>query len=98
MGPVRARGNHVDDRERRELRNGAGDAFSAAFEMVVTPALFGLLGWFLDSRIGIFPVLTLVLVGVTLTYEVWKFVRRYGEEMDTALEQRRASYGQRAAS
>lgn len=88
----------MDDRERRELRNSAGDAFSSAFEMVVTPALFGLLGWFLDTRVGIFPVFTLVLVGITLAYEVWKLARRYNEEMDAALEERRAAYGQRATS
>lgn len=88
----------MDERERRELRSSAGDAFSSAFEMVVTPAIFGLLGWYLDSQIGVFPVLTLVLVGVTLAYEVWKLARRYNEDMDAALEERRAAYGRRAAS
>lgn len=82
----------MDERERRELRDGAGDAFSAAFEMIVTPALFGLLGWFIDSRLGLFPIVTLVLVAVTLTYEVWKLYSQYNEQMDKALEERRAGY------
>jgi len=88
----------VDERERREMRDGAGDAFSAAFEMVVTPALFGLLGWFIDGRVGTFPIFTLALVAVTLSYEVWKLYRHYNAEMEAALEERRAGYGQQAAS
>lgn len=80
------------ERERRELRDGAGDAFSAAFEMIATPALFGLLGWFLDSRLGTFPIITLALVAVVLGYEVWKLHARYSAEMDRALEERRAGY------
>ncbi len=87
----------VDESEQREVRDGAGDAFSAAFEMIVTPAIFGLLGWFIDSRLGTFPVLTLLLVGFVLAYEVWKLFVRYSLEMDEALEERRAGYGKAAS-
>ncbi len=80
-------------REQRELRNAAGEAFSAAFEMIATPALFGLLGWFLDTRLGLFPVLTLSLAGTVLAYEVYKLCRRFNADMDAALAVRRASYG-----
>ena len=83
----------VDEREERQMRDGAGDAFSAAFEMVITPAVFGLLGWFIDSRLGTFPIVTLVLVAVTLSYEVWKLYSQYSRNMDRALEERRAGYG-----
>lgn len=48
-------------REQRHLYNGFGNALSRAFELVVTPLLFGLLGWFLDRWLGTSPVLVVVL-------------------------------------
>lgn len=84
----------VDEREQREMRKGAGDAFAAAFELIATPALFGLLGWFIDSRLGLFPVFTLVLAGIVLAYETQKLCVSYRRSLDEALEQRRAAYGQ----
>jgi F0F1-type ATP synthase assembly protein I len=76
----------------RELREGGGDAFSAAFEMVVTPALFGLLGWFIDTQLNLFPVFTLLLVFLVLGYEVWKLVSRFNESFDAERQARRAAY------
>lgn len=84
---------HELRQKQRELRNGAGDAFSAAFEMIVTPAIFGLLGWFLDVRLGLFPVLTLTLAATVLAYEVYKLCKRFNADMDAALAVRRAGYG-----
>ena len=84
----------MDEREQREMRQGAGDAFSAAFEMIITPALFGLLGWFIDSRLGLFPVFTLVLAGIVLAYETQKLCASYRRSLDEALQRRRATYGQ----
>lgn len=84
----------MDEREQREMRKGAGDAFAAAFELIATPALFGLLGWFVDSRLGLFPVFTLVLVCIVLAYETQKLCVSYRRSLDEALEQRRATYGQ----
>lgn len=80
------------DRERVELRRGAGDAFAAAFEMVATPAVFGLMGWWIDSRLGTFPLVTLALVLVVFGYGVWRFARQYSARVDEALEVRRAGY------
>ncbi len=80
-------------RDQRELRDGAGEAFSAAFEMIVTPAIFAAFGWFLDGRLGIFPIFTLSLAGAVFAYQVWKLCRRFGDELDAALEARRAGYG-----
>jgi F0F1-type ATP synthase assembly protein I len=82
----------VDERERRELRSGAGDAFSAAFELIATPAIFGLLGWFIDSRVGTFPVFTFVLALGVFGYEVRRLYAQYSAAMDAALEERRARY------
>ncbi|MGZ0217693.1 MAG: hypothetical protein ACKVIY_01540 [Acidimicrobiales bacterium] len=87
----------MSDRERREIRDGGGEAFSSAFEMIATPSLFGLLGWFIDSQIGLFPLFTLVLAGLVLVYEVWKLYTHYSASMDAELEARRATYSQGAA-
>ena len=35
----------MDLSDRRDLYNGFGDALSRAVELVVTPAIFGFLGW-----------------------------------------------------
>ena len=68
--------------ETREMRQGFGDAFAAAFELAVTPAIFGFLGWLLDSRIGTAPVFTIVLTSVTLAYASYRLAHNYGESLD----------------
>ncbi len=87
----------MNNREQREMRQAGGDAFSAAFELIVTPTLFGLLGWFIDSQLGVFPVFTLILAGAVLAYEVWRIYAAYSESMDAELEARRSTYKQKAA-
>ncbi len=81
-------GNH----DQRELRAGAGDAFAKAFEMTVTPGIFGLGGWWIDSRLDLFPLFTLVLALGVFGYQLWRFMGVYREAMDDALQKRRASY------
>jgi len=44
----------------RELYNGFGNALARSFELIVTPALFTLIGLGLDHWLGVFPVLTIV--------------------------------------
>ena len=68
--------------DRRDLYNGFGDTYSRAFEMVVTPLIFGLIGWFLDTRFGTFPVLALVLGILVFIYEIWKLATVYSRRMD----------------
>lgn len=82
----------MTERDGRELREGAGDAFSAAFELIATPALFGFFGWLVDRQLGSSPVFTLVFAFVVLSYEVWKLYVKYTADMDAALEARRATY------
>jgi F0F1-type ATP synthase assembly protein I len=50
-----------------DLYNGAGEGMSRAFELAVTPAIVGGLGYLLDRWLGLVPVLTIVffLLGVT---------------------------------
>ena len=66
--------------------NGFGDGMAAAFEMVVTPAIFGVLGFLLDRAIGTTPIFTLVLSVVVLTYMVWKLWTQYVADSDVELE------------
>jgi hypothetical protein len=65
----------------RELNNGAGDALSRAFELVLTPIIFGALGLFIDGRLGTRPAFGLTLFLFTLGYIVWKFTVRYAADM-----------------
>jgi len=87
----------MSDATRLETRAGAGHAPSRAFEMIATPAVFGLGGWFADSRLGVFPLLTLAAVVVVFGYQVWRFYGDYNAAMDEALRRRRASYGRPTA-
>lgn len=41
----------MDLRERRELNNGFGDGLAHAFELAVTPAIFGFLGHLVDRAL-----------------------------------------------
>ncbi len=82
----------VDNRDDLELRRGAGDAFAAAFEMIATPTLFGLGGWWLDSWLATFPIATLTLVFVVFGYGLWRLGHDYKIRMDEALNARRAGY------
>jgi len=45
----------------RDVQNGFGDGLAKAFELVLTPALFGLAGFGLDRWLGLTPLLTIVL-------------------------------------
>jgi hypothetical protein len=68
--------------DRRDLYSGFGDTYSRAFEMVVTPMIFGLIGWWLDSRFGTFPAIALTLGIAVFLYEIWKLVAVYSRRMD----------------
>ena len=73
----------------RELKNGFGDAFAAAFELTVTPAIFGLIGWFVDRQLGTTPLLTIIFVLVTVGYASWKMYREYSETLEKKAAERR---------
>ena len=76
--------------ETREMKQGFGDAFAAAFELVITPGIFGFLGWLIDGRLDLFPVFTVAFTVITLAYASWRLARTYGESLDQALVERRA--------
>jgi len=52
--------------EQGELYNGAGEGLSRAFELAVTPAIFGGFGYLLDRWLGLTPVLTIVFFLVAM--------------------------------
>ena len=78
--------------EKREMNQGSGDAMAAAFELVVTPAIFGFLGWLLDRKLEIFPVCTLVFVATTITYASWRLYKQYTLRLTQEAEQRRETW------
>jgi F0F1-type ATP synthase assembly protein I len=50
-----------DLRERRQTWTGFSDALARGIELVATPLLFGLGGWYLDRWAGTRPLFTLLL-------------------------------------
>lgn len=74
-------------REKQELNNGFGEALARAFEMVVTPMLFGLMGFGIDHLFGTRPVFmagffvfALAGVFVRMYYGYDREMRRHDEE------------------
>ena len=65
----------------RETYSGAGDAWATAFELAVTPAVFGFLGYRLDLWVASTPLFTIVFTVVALSYVVWKAYAAYEAEM-----------------
>ena len=69
----------MDLTARRETNKGLGDGLALAFELAVTPTIFGIIGYMLDRWLGIVPVLTIVLGLVAM---VGMFVRMwYGYDL-----------------
>jgi hypothetical protein len=64
----------LDKRDTRDLYNGFGNGLSRAFELAVTPAVFGGIGYVLDRRFDLVPVLTIALLLLAL---VGMFVRMW---------------------
>lgn len=71
----------MDIEAKRALNNGFGDALQRSFEFVVTPTLMGLIGYFLDGRLGITPALTIALSLFTLGWMITKLWRGYESDM-----------------
>jgi F0F1-type ATP synthase assembly protein I len=78
---VRGSGVVFDISAKRELSNGFGNALSTAVELAVTPALMGLMGWWLDGRLGTRPLFFVVLFAFTIGYVSWKQYVAYQARM-----------------
>jgi F0F1-type ATP synthase assembly protein I len=71
----------VDLQAKRETYKGFGNAYNRAFEMVVGPVLFGLLGWVVDGFAGTSPVFAVALGGFGFVGVMAKAYLRYVAEM-----------------
>ena len=58
-----------------------GDALALAFELIVTPGIFGVGGFFLDRWAGTLPVFTITFTVVVLSYMIWKTWATYEADM-----------------
>lgn len=67
-----------------------GDGLSKAFEMVVTPAVFAVLGWLLDRWLGTTPVFVIGFAALALIGKFTAEWYRYAAAMDE-LDAERAS-------
>ena len=67
---------------KRELNNGFGNALSTAVELAVTPALVGLIGWWIDGRLGTRPFIFVALFAFTIGYVFWKQFVAYKSNME----------------
>lgn len=65
------------DGRRPKWQRGDGDGLAQAFELVLTPLLFGLLGFFVDARLGTRPVMTAVLAAIGIAGVVSAQYYRY---------------------
>ena len=72
----------VNPSERRELNEDFGDGLSRAFELVLTPMVFGFFGYLLDGRLGTRPLFMFVFFAFVFGYECWKLYMLYASEMD----------------
>lgn len=68
--------------DKRELNTGFGDALARAFELVVTPGVFALLGWLLDRKLGTTPIFAFVFFFAVLGYVIWKMWTGYVADME----------------
>lgn len=88
----------VRERSRGEVNRGLDDGLSKAFELALTPAILGALGWLLDQRLELTPLFTLVgfLLGVVGTSaSLWYRYDASMKEQETVAAQARATRGPR---
>lgn len=72
----------MDLRGLRDVNTGLGDGLAAAFELIATPFVFGVLGHLIDRWLGTQLVFMFTFALVVLAYEVWKLVSRYMNAMN----------------
>jgi F0F1-type ATP synthase assembly protein I len=84
----------VDElKARQQLYIGFGNTLTRAFELAVTPLLFGGAGYLLDRWLGILPVLTIIF---TLLCLVGLGARMYyGYEADMQAQEANAPWARR---
>lgn len=71
----------MHDSQRRELNKGLGDGFTRAFELVLAPTVFALIGFAVDRALGTLPVFTVGLAIFALAGVAVKTYYVYAEQM-----------------
>ena len=64
-----------------QLYNGAGEGLSRAFELALTPAIIGGLGYLLDRWLGLVPILTIVFFLVAMAGLMARMYYGYDAQM-----------------
>lgn len=88
----------VRERSRGEVNRGLDDGLSKAFELALTPAILGVLGWLLDQRLELTPLFTLFafflgVIGTSLS--LWYRYDASMKQQEAAAAADRASRGPR---
>jgi F0F1-type ATP synthase assembly protein I len=86
----------VELSQRSEPSNNYGDGMSIAFELVGTPAIFGVMGFGLDRWLGTTPLFTIGLTLIALATVAGLTIWRYNAEMARADSARRTARHGRA--
>lgn len=70
------------DPSRSDLYRGFGDTLARSFELVVTPMVFGLVGWLVDRWLGTGPLFALVLGVVAVVGMMLRMYFGYQDDME----------------
>ena len=68
-------------RGQRELFNGFGDGLALAFQIALTPAIFGVLGYVIDRHVGRTPLFTIAFFTFAMVGLFISLWARYEEKM-----------------
>ena len=71
----------MDLRDRRQTWSGFSDALARAIELVATPLLFAVGGWYLDRWLGTRPLFTLTLFLLVVVGMAARMYYAYKAEM-----------------
>ncbi|NLD77873.1 MAG: AtpZ/AtpI family protein [Acidimicrobiales bacterium] len=71
----------MDLRARQQTNRGYDDAMSRSFELALTPAVFGVIGWLIDRSAGTSPTFTIMLAVFGVVGTVAKFWLDYDRQM-----------------
>lgn len=88
-----ARANQRADK--REINRQLGDSHGS-YELVVSPVILGLLGWWIDGRAGTGPWFLIVFAVFGVTGAVTKIYLEYRRRMDVVAAEARAASESRA--
>jgi F0F1-type ATP synthase assembly protein I len=91
------KGSELDDSQRRELSNDIFHRSSGSFELVLSPLLLGAIGFWVDHRVGVVPLFTILFALAGAIGAVLNVYYGYRHAM-TAVEASRAEAKSELAS